>query len=144
MSMERLSQEEKLSHLRVLVAMASVDGEIGNDEKNLLEYLVDEWGLSKDDVDAVMSRHDQIRMVLPEGADARFQQLYDVTEMMIIDGAMKVAEKDMCGKLAEQLGYQSAAVTGIIEEILAGNRVYNSTEKIVADAKVRVSGLLLG
>lgn len=141
-SIKDISPEEKKYHFRNLVVMSLADGKITDDEKSVLGYAASKWGISKEVQDEVMQHLEEIESKVPDDPEVRFQQLYDLVEIMIIDGELKIVEKDLCSKIAQALGYQPAAVDVVKNGILAGNRKYSSQEEMHKVIKARLEPLI--
>ena len=135
---KKLTPKQKLSHFRNLVVVSLQDGEIGEAEKTMLKILADKWELSADEINQVLGNPDTIELALPTDPEACFQQIYDLTELMIIDGVLKSSEKEICLGMATKLGHDPSVVDIIIEEILAGNQHLSSEERIHAAIKARM------
>ena len=68
--------------------------------------------------------------------------LFRSVEIMIIDGELKIVEKNLCSKIAQALGYQPAAVDVVKNGILAGNRKYLSQEEMHKVIKAQLEPLI--
>jgi len=135
----RLSLEQRKSHFRNLVYMALADGKLEEGEKTMLSLLGFKWGLQREEVSEIMMMPAAVPVSFPEEPEARLNQLYDLVELMIIDGVMGSKEKELCLSFAKGLQFDEAAVTTVANEIIAGNR-RNENERVILE---RLSGLLL-
>ncbi len=129
-NIKQLSLDQKRSHLRNLASLAMKDGKLAQNEKRLLEMLAREWGLSQKDASIIGAKPDELTFVIPDDRDVRFRILYDFVEMMIIDGEMKIVEKQICEAMTERLGLPQTAVRTIIDGILDGNRMQTDSDEI--------------
>lgn len=128
-----LSLDERRSHFRNLVAAASRDGSIASEERIALAYAARKWGLSQADAEAITANPDSVALDFPESKAARFHQLYDIVELMMMDGVLKKTEKELCHALATKLGFGSGAVDVVKDGILAGHRAGMTEDKIQAE-----------
>lgn len=124
------TSEQRKSHLRNLIALAMKDGKLDRKEKDLLEIVAQEWGLSPDEVSTIEAHPNDIEFAVPDSADTRFAMLYDTVEMAIIDSELKITERDICDALAHRLGFPMDAVRTIINGILEGNRMLSPPDDI--------------
>ena len=122
--------EQRKCHLRNLAALAMKDGKMAQSEKELLEVVAREWGLSSKEVHAIAEHPNEIEFIVPESADTRFALLYDVVEMAIIDGELKNVERDICDAMAQRMGFPPDTVRTIINGILEGNRNLSDPDDI--------------
>lgn len=132
------SSAEKMSHFRNLALMALKDGKLADAERDLLNYLARKWGLSDAQVEEVLAHPDHVRLSVPKDEPSRFQQLYDLVDMMIIDGVLGAQEKALCVSFAMALGLDSGLIPVIVEEIVAGDQLLRSEEQIQAAIRARV------
>jgi len=137
-TIKSLSAEERKSHFHNVAVLAIKDGKIHPQERRLLECIAKDWALTDDEIKEVESNPDSIKFVVPEDPDFRFLQLYDLVEMMIIDGEMKIAEKELCAALAERLGFEQEAIATIIQGIIEGNKAMRKTEEIQNDLRAKL------
>jgi hypothetical protein len=134
----RLSEAERLSHFRNLVVMSLKDGAVCDPERDLLSFLAAKWGLLPEQAKAVLEHPDRHQVQLAKETEARFHQLFDLTELMIIDGEMRAKERELCMALAAELGFDEPSVRIIIEEILGGNQRRDSEAQIHARTRTRL------
>jgi uncharacterized tellurite resistance protein B-like protein len=120
--LKNLPVEIRLNHFRNIVTSASVDGKLEESERAVLGFVAQKWGLSQREVDAVYRDPDSIEAVITDDRTVCFHQLYDVVEMAIIDGQLKRSEKTFAIAIAQQLGYNEAAVDMVVQGILKGNQ----------------------
>lgn len=133
-----LTLDERKSHFRNLVAAASKDGVVGYEERVALAYAARKWGLQQADADQITAKPEAVPLILPASREARFHQLYDVVEMMMIDGEIKRVEREMCTALSTRLGFAPTIVDTIKRAILDGNRAGLTEDKIQADLLRRI------
>ncbi|NCC52407.1 MAG: TerB family tellurite resistance protein [Spartobacteria bacterium] len=129
-TIKSLSPEERKSHFHNVAVLAIKDGSIQPQERRLLECIARDWDVSDAEIKEVEEHPDSIPFVVPKDRNLCFQQLYDLVEMMIIDGEMKQTEKQLCEALAERLGFKPEAIRTIINGILEGNKTLRKTEDI--------------
>ena len=116
-----LSAEERKSHFKNIIAMVSQDGVVGEQEKAMLAFVAAKWGLSDSEAQEILASPEGVTLSVPEAAEDRFQQLYDLAEAMIIDGVMNAGEKVLCESIAVELKFDKGAVQQIVDGILEGN-----------------------
>ena len=89
--------------------------------------------LTDEDLRDVTEHPNAIEMALPNDRLACFQQLYDLVEIMIVDGMVRIKERELCTSLAVNLGFTPDAVDTIIQAILKGNLSSRDEKDIQAD-----------
>ena len=133
-----LSAAEKLSHYKTLIGIAASDGTIQEEERSVLEFCASKWEIEPAQAKAVLDAPGDIKITLPEDPALRFELLYDVVEIMIIDGVMAKAEKAICKDFAEGVGFTSDTISTIIQGILEGNRLHHGDEEKQRDIKAKL------
>ncbi|MCB1070234.1 MAG: hypothetical protein H7A43_00755 [Verrucomicrobia bacterium] len=130
---DNLSIQERRSHFRNVASVAAKDGVINNEERAVLAFVAQKWKLTDEDLRDVTEHPNAIEMALPNDRLACFQQLYDLVEIMIVDGMVRIKERELCTSLAVNLGFTPDAVDTIIQAILKGNLSSRDEKDIQAD-----------
>ncbi len=105
----------KLEHFKNLVAVAWADGHFDKEELELLKERADDFGLSKEEVDAVMAEADTLKFKVPLNDYDKEEQLADVVYMSMVDGEIHEKEYAMCLGIAERLDLNHKYLDKIIE-----------------------------
>lgn len=127
-----LSISKRKSHFRNIVSLATKDGTIGDEEKQVLAFVANKWGLTDDEITEVTTKPDNVIISFPTDREDCFHQLYDIVEVMIIDGVVNKGERQLCDALAVKLGFEVSAVDTVIKGILDGNISMKREEDIQA------------
>ena len=117
--------------LQILIQLAASDNEVADKEARLIHMIAHVNGISKDEVDLMLKN--------PSTADAtslatltedqKFEYLYNVVQLMKIDGQVFKSEIVFCEELAEKLGYKK----GVVGEL--SSRIF-SDPSITADREM--------
>lgn len=110
-------KSEQLSHLSNLIALAYADGRLDITEKELLFKIGDQMGLSKNEVEEKIINAEEVDFIFPEKETVRYQQLYDLIEMMTIDGHIHDNEVVLLKKYATRLNFKSEMIDPLISKI---------------------------
>ena len=113
------SKKTKLlkNHLRNLVALSSADGNIDDSEKEILIKIGIRNGLKKVEVEKIIDNPGNTNFVPATSDDERFEQIYDLVELMLADGIAEDNELHFCVEMAEKLGFRKAVVGVLIRKI---------------------------
>ena len=112
--------------LKVLIQLAVSDGLVAEKESRLIQAIGVANGLSKDDVKSMIENPEPAGEVANLTPDQKFEYLYNVVQLMKIDGQVFKSELSFAEDLAEKLGYKK----GVIGEL--SSRIY-SDPSITAD-----------
>jgi uncharacterized membrane protein YebE (DUF533 family) len=108
------------SHLSNLAALAKADGHIDAREMNFIIAVGKKNGISASDVQALVSGSKTADSHLPTNDSERFDQIFDLVDMMLADGIVDETEMDFCIMMAEKLGFRKAIVGVLVRKISQG------------------------
>lgn len=116
------SEEKKLSksHLRHLVRLAKADGLLHKDELDYIKKIGKGNGLSDSEVKAIIENPTSVNIVIPDNDDDRFDQIFDLVQMMMKDGVVNDAEMEFCEELANRLGFRKVIVGVLVAKLERG------------------------
>ena len=118
------------SHLLNLGALAKVDGHIDSTEMNYLITIGTKNGLKPDDVRTLLAHTDKVKLEIPTNDSERFDQIFDLVEMMLADGIVDDNEMDFCIDMASKLGFRKAIVGVLVRKISMGVKDGHSRDHI--------------
>jgi uncharacterized membrane protein YebE (DUF533 family) len=123
------------SHIKNLGALAKVDGHVDSSEMNFIISIGRKHGMKPDDVRHLLSNVSKIPPQLPSNDSERFDQIYDLVEMMLADGIVDENEMDFCISMATKLGFNKTIVGVLVRKISIGVKDGLSREEIKQDAQ---------
>ncbi len=117
---ESEEKKRRKSHFRNLVAVAMADGEIDDDETQLLLQLGQKNYLTLAEIQHVLHHPDEVRFVVPANPRQSLDYLWEMVQMMMIDGQIHPREKAFCKGIALRYGFRPAVVDKIVDTIIEG------------------------
>lgn len=117
------------SHLKNLMAMAMADGKLEDVELKFLTKIASRYGISTKELEGIRINVSKNPTFSFEKDSSKFEQIYDLIKMMMIDDEINPKELKMCKKYAEKIGYQSTKVDEIIESVVQNISNGNSLEE---------------
>jgi uncharacterized membrane protein YebE (DUF533 family) len=108
------------SHLMNLAALAKADGHIDEREMNFIVAVGKKNGMRADDVRSIVANSGGVNLILPDNDSERFDQIFDLVDMMLADGIVDDHEMDFCIGMAEKLGFRKAIVGVLVRKISIG------------------------
>jgi hypothetical protein len=87
-------------------------------------------GISASDVQALVSGSKTADSHLPTNDSERFDQIFDLINMMLADGIVDETEMDFCIIMAEKLGFRKAIVGVLVRKISQGVKYGLSQDRI--------------
>lgn len=109
--------KKSLSHIKNLVDVALADGQIDNDEMILLLNVAKRLKINDDQIEMIRTNPAAIQFSAPANAKKRFDQIYDLVCMMMVNGHIDPRELELCKALALKLGYMPLIVDDFIKLI---------------------------
>ena len=108
-------------HLLNLAALAKADGHIDAREMNFILAVGKKNGINSTEVQSLVSGSKGIENSdLPTNDSERFDQIFDLVDMMLADGVVDETEMDFCIMMAEKLGFRKAIVGVLVRKISQG------------------------
>lgn len=108
------------THLKNLAALAKADGQISTLELEFMNKIGAKHGLKESEVASIIEDTKPTQFEFPSNDSERFDQIFDLVEMMTIDGVIEDSEMDFCITMAEKLGFRKAIVGIIVRKISLG------------------------
>lgn len=123
------------SHLTNLGALAKIDGHLDPSEINFIVSIGTRHGMKPKEVKSLLAGADKVVPQLPTNDSERFDQIYDLVEMMLADGIVDENEMDFCISMAVRLGFKKAVVGVLVRKISVGVKDGLTREQIKQDAQ---------
>jgi uncharacterized tellurite resistance protein B-like protein len=123
------------THLANLAALAKVDGHVDSTEMNFIVQIGQKQGLKAEDVKSLIASASSMKFELPKTDSDRFDQIFDLVEMMLADGVVDDNEMDFCIDMATRLGFRKAIVGVLVRKITMGVKDGLTRESIKKDSQ---------
>ncbi|GAA4425814.1 hypothetical protein GCM10023188_07160 [Pontibacter saemangeumensis] len=123
------------SHITNLGALAKIDGHLDPTEMNYIVSIGQKHGMKADEVRHLVANVANIEPQLPANDSERFDQIYDLVEMMLADGIVDENEMDFCINMAARLGFKKTIVGVLVRKISMGVKDGLSRANIKRDAQ---------
>ena len=119
LSLFRQGKGTARSHMKNLIEMAAVDGNFDDVEYDLLKSIAKRNGISESKLKDIRENPQGIVFEVPAEKDKKFQQLYDLVNMMTIDKAVHAEEAKLCQLFAIKFGYNRQQAEDLISAVRA-------------------------
>lgn len=122
-------KKDKLNkgNMKNLIALAKADGVVADSELKMLYAVGKKLGMKEDDVNAAIQDSSKIEYKIPGNDSERFDHLYELIEMMLVDGAIEENEIDFCIEISENLGFKKSVVGVLVRKVSIG--IQNGVDK---------------
>ena len=122
------------NHIMNLVQLAKADGKISKSESGLLIKIGERNGVSAEEVFEMVDSSDDFFYKKPETDGQRFDQLYDLVEMMRIDGEVSPKELEYTTDIAEKMGVRKAVAWILVQSLVDGMALELPKDELKAKA----------
>lgn len=110
----------KTAQLNMLVQLATIDNELAGSESQWLQKIGLGLGLQEDEIEEVFRKPKPIGKSFKHlSNEERFEYLYNLIQLMKIDGKVFLSEIDFCKRAAERLGFEAGVVKVLSGSIFA-------------------------
>ncbi|MDX5419200.1 MAG: TerB family tellurite resistance protein [Hymenobacteraceae bacterium] len=123
------------SHITNLGALAKADGHVDPTEMDFIISIGEKHGMKPSEVRSLLSHVEEVKPQLPTNDSERFDQIYDLVEMMLADGIVDESEMEFCISMAARLGFKKAIVGVLVRKISIGVKDGLSREDIKKEAQ---------
>jgi len=99
------AHKKKLAHFANIIKLARVDFVINEEEQELLDRLAKQLGIEEQEYKNVLENPEAYPINPPVTYDERIERLYNLTNMIFIDGEIIGDEVDLLQRIAIDLGF---------------------------------------
>ncbi|MGV3539847.1 MAG: TerB family tellurite resistance protein [Rufibacter sp.] len=122
------------SHILNLGALAKADGHMDSAEMEHIITIGERKGMRPQEVRSLLSNGQMAKTAMPDNDLDRFDQIYDLVEMMLADGIVDDSEMDFCIDIAAKMGFRKSVVGVLIKKITTGVKDGLTREEIKSEA----------
>tara|TARA_Y100001949_G_C15915556_1_gene298847 strand:- start:363 stop:758 length:396 start_codon:yes stop_codon:yes gene_type:complete len=115
------------THLNLLVQLAKIDGVVVQDEIDLIKKIGKANGMSSEEISECFEDPNLIEDLDHLTADEKYDYIYNIVQLMKIDGRLYKEEIRFCAKVISKLGYQEDVLRELILKIYSDEHI--STDK---------------
>lgn len=108
------------SHIINLGTLAKADGHMDAAEMEHIISIGERKGMRPQEVRSLLANCHDAKQTLPDNDLDRFDQIYDLVEMMLADGIVDDSEMDFCIDIASKMGFRKSVVGVLIKKITTG------------------------
>src|SRR5262245_22372425 len=108
---------DKKAELNVLINLAASDRTVADRESKLIQTIAKANGISKEEVDTMLSNPQPIGNISSLTNDEKFEHLYHLIQLMKMDGQVFRAEIVFCEQIADKLGFKKSVVGEISQHV---------------------------
>jgi hypothetical protein len=122
-------------HFIHLVQIAGIDGRIAAPEMELLHKEGKKFGLTDPEIDKILNTENTHNYHPPYSLKDKFEELYNIAEMILADDVVTESETRMLRKCAIAAGFTDDVIDKLIELLYEGVRNGEDEEKLLKEFK---------
>jgi len=126
---------DKKAELNVLINLAASDRHVADRESKLIHLIGQANGISKDEINEMMKNPKPIHNTDSLTVDEKFEHLYNLIQLMKMDGQVFRSEIVFCEQIAEKLGYKKAVVGEISQHVYSDPSITSDRDMIKKKAE---------
>ena len=105
------------SHIKNLLEIAIVDGHFDTTEEDLLAKLAKRHSVSKKQLEQIRNNPSEIPFEVPKDPKVKFNQLFELVHMMVVDKYIDSDETKLCGMFAKKFGYNPEKADELVDAL---------------------------
>ncbi|MFK7951282.1 MAG: TerB family tellurite resistance protein [Ekhidna sp.] len=118
------------SHLNMLVQLARVDGVVVKEEIDLIKKIGKANGMSSEDISESFDDPSLIEEMDDLTDDLRYDYMYNVVQLMKVDGRIYKEEIKFCARIASNLGYEEGVLREMMLKIYSDPHITTDKETL--------------
>ncbi|MCZ6693613.1 MAG: hypothetical protein O6939_06895 [Bacteroidetes bacterium] len=120
------------SHMKNLLEIALVDEHFDETEMDLLKKLAQKYNISEDELGKIQDNPSTIEFQIPEDDNEKFEQFYELVNMMTIDGKILDEEMNLCVLIGKKFEYNNVrdVIDTLIQDIKTGLPMENTRNSV--------------
>ena len=108
--------KRNLSHFAAIANLASVDGEINQEEQQMLEIFAQKLDIDETEFKTVLANPEKFPINPPENKEKRLERIYDLFRIIYSDHTIDEDEAKLLYRYAIGLGFSEAHAKEIIKK----------------------------
>jgi hypothetical protein len=121
-------------HLSNLIYLAKIDDHFDQKERDLVFKIGAKNDIPEAFIQSLIDNSEDIDIVVPKDEQDQYEYLFNLVQMMMIDGKLYQKELDYCVEVAIKLGFKKIIVTVLIRAIEDGLKLGLQAEEIKKEA----------
>jgi len=120
--------------LNILINLAAADKIIDDREAKTIHMIGKAGGIAKDEIDEMMKRPHAIGDLSTLSEDQKFENLYQLIQLMKSDGQVFKSEIHFCEGVAEKLGYKKDVISELAAKVYSDPSITSDRRSLMARA----------
>jgi uncharacterized tellurite resistance protein B-like protein len=131
---------DKKAELNVLINLAATDANVAEKEAKLIYMIGQANGISREEIEDMIKNPQPVGNTTALTPDQKFEQLYNLIQLMKMDGQVFRSEVVFCEQIAEKLGYKKGVVGEISQHVYSDPSITSDREMLKKKAAKFLKG----
>lgn len=105
------------SHLKMLINLASIDGEVADKERQYIINIGKANGIEESDILPLFKNFHDFTLPVNLSDDKKFDYIFSLVQLMKIDERMYKEEIRYCSRIAARLGYNQDVIFDLMSKV---------------------------
>jgi len=114
--------------INILSQLAHADNELAEKERTMIQQIGMANGMSKEEVNEVIDNPEPIGDLQAMSDEEKYEYLYNIVQLMKIDGKVYKSEIVFCQEMAEKLGYRKNVISELSSYIYSDPSITSDRE----------------
>ena len=123
------------THLNILVQLARVDGVVVQDEIDLIKQIGQANGMTSEEISQCFEDPELVENLDKITDDEKYEFIYNIVQLMKIDGRLYKEEIAFCAKMASKLGYDEEVLLELMLKIYSDPEI--TTDKATLKSTIQ-------
>ena len=133
-----ISNNDNKEYFVQLIRIALADGVISTKEKELLHRVSKKLGFTVEETEYLIRTTGKSDYTPPSGLRARFDQIYEIVNMTLVDGAINKSEMYLASSFAAKSGFNEKEIPNMLVLLLNGIRQGKNTDELFKEFQGKV------
>lgn len=120
--------------LNILINLAAADKTIDDREAKTIHMIGKAGGIPKEEIDEMIKRPQTIGDMSTLSEDQKFENLYQLIQLMKSDGQVFKSEIHFCEGVAEKLGYKKDVISELAAKVYSDPSITSDRRQLMARA----------
>lgn len=126
---------DKKAELNVLINLAASDKRVAERESKLIHLIGQANGITKEEINTMLKNPQPIHSSNALTDDEKFEHLYNLIQLMKMDGQVFRSEIVFCEQIAEKLGYKRGVVGEVSQHVYSDPSITSDRDMLKKKAE---------
>jgi len=127
-------KKQALAYVKNLIELAAADNIFHQKEIQFIQKVGQQKGLKEREIEKMIDGYTPSEMSIPEDKVECFDMLYDLVQLMAVDGEIADSEHKICQDIALKMGFSDIIVSLLVSKIEQGIINNETREELIEKA----------